>query len=261
MAKVHGAPCWYEYSAGDGGLEAAEEFYGEVLGWTVRDAGMEGFDYHLASAGDDMVAGFMSVPPDAGGMGSFWMIYFGVEDADKAAEDIRAAGGSIHRDPADIPGTGRFAIAADPQGAGFGILQPEPMEGQDGAGNAFDQSKPGHGNWNELMSSDPEGALRFYLGLFGWVKSQAMDMGEMGTYQLVSHDGADIGAVMGLGKSPRPLWLPYFGVDGVEAAIGRILAAGGRVENGPMEVPGGMFVAVAEDTQGAWFAVVGPKEG
>jgi predicted enzyme related to lactoylglutathione lyase len=27
-----------------------------------------------------------------------------------------------------------------------------------------------------------------------------------------------------------------------------------------MEVPGGAFIAVAQDPQGAWFAVVGPKD-
>ena len=164
MAKVHGAPCWYELSTSEGSLGAAEAFYGDVLGWTFEDAGMEGFDYHLASAGGDLVAGLMVTPPDAGGMPPFWMTYFAVDDADKAAADIKAAGGKVHREPADIPGTGRFAVVGDPQGAGFGILQPEPMEGG-GAGNAFDQAKAGHGNWNELMSSDPVAALRFYSDL------------------------------------------------------------------------------------------------
>jgi predicted enzyme related to lactoylglutathione lyase len=258
MAKLHGTPCWYELSTARGALAAAEAFYGAVLGWTVRDAGMEGFDYRLASADGDLVAGLMEMPPDVGGMPPFWMIYFAVDDADRAAADIGAAGGTVHREPADIPGTGRFAVVADPQGAAFGVLQPEPMQGG-GAGNAFDQAKAGHGNWNELMSSDPAAALRFYTGLFGWRKSQSVDMGEIGVYQLFSHDGTDIGGMMGLGKSPVPTWLPYFGTNGVIETIGRIEAGGGRVESGPTEVPGGVFMAVAQDPQGAWFAVLGPK--
>ena len=145
MAKAHGQPCWYELATSQGGLGAAEKFYGEVLGWKAQDAGMEGFTYHLATSDGDMVAGLMELTPEMGGMPPFWMIYFGVDDADKAAADIRAAGGAVHKEPADIPGTGRFAVVGDPQGAGFGILQPEPMEGG-GAGNAFDQKKAGHGN-------------------------------------------------------------------------------------------------------------------
>ena len=197
---------------------------------------MEGFTYHLATSDGDMVAGLMELTPEMGGMPPFWMIYFGVDDADKAAAAIKAAGGTVHKEPADIPGTGRFAVVGDPQGAGFGILQPEPMEGG-GAGNAFDQKKAGHGNWNELMSSDPEAGFRFYSDLFGWQKSQAVDMGEMGTYQVFSHDGTDIGGMMGLGNSPVPAWLPYFGTNGVEAAIGadrgRRRQAGARADGGP----------------------------
>ncbi|MFQ8430805.1 VOC family protein [Amaricoccus sp. W119] len=260
MARLHGQPCWYELMTTKGGLEKAEAFYAEVLGWSYRDASMEGFAYHLASAGDDMVAAAMEPPPDVGDMPPFWMIYFAVENADKAAADVEAAGGSVHRPPEDIPGTGRFAIFADPLGAAFGILEPEPMEGG-GAGHAFDQTKAGHGSWNELMTSDPEAGFGFYADLFGWESAMVVDMGEMGPYRIFSHDGGQIGGVMGLGNAPAPCWLPYFGVRDVEEAIGRIEAAGGKHAFGPIQVPGGSFIAVGQDSLGAWFAVVGPKEG
>jgi predicted enzyme related to lactoylglutathione lyase len=56
----HGAPAWYELGTSD--LGAAHTFYRSVLGWSVADSGMEGFDYHLATAADGgMVAGMMSV--------------------------------------------------------------------------------------------------------------------------------------------------------------------------------------------------------
>ena len=111
------------------------------------------------------------------------------------------------------------------------------------------------------MTSDPEAGFRFYSGLFGWQKAQAVDMGAMGTYQVFSHDGTDIGGMMGLGNSPVPAWLPYFGANGVDAAIGADRgrpAASSRT--GRWRCPGGAFIAVAQDPQGAWFAVVGPKD-
>ncbi len=256
---THGMPCWYELSTRPGELGAAGDFYRRVLGWSVADAGMQGFTYHLASAGGDRVAGLMNMPEDCATMPPFWMIYFAVDDCDAAADAIRRTGGRIHREPADIPGTGRFAVAADPAGAGFGILQPLPMADGEGGGNAFDQQKEGHGNWNELMSTDPAGALTFYGDLFGWKRSQAVDMGAMGTYQLFAHAGTDIGGIMGLGNAPMPCWLPYFGANGVDAAIARIKDAGGTSLHGPIEVPGGAFIAVAQDPQGAVFAIVGPK--
>lgn len=250
----HGNPCWYELATSAGDLQAAEDFYGAILGWTVSESGMEGFDYHLAKADDDMVAGMMVMPEAVSGMPPFWMIYFSVEDADAFVADATAAGASVHKDPEDVPGTGRFAILADPQGAAFGILQPDT--GAEAGGGAFHPSKPGHANWNELMSSDPEAAFAFYSKMFGWTKGEAVGMGGEGVYQLVRRDGVDIAGMMGLGQAPVPNWLPYFGVASVSACIEAITRAGGTVHHGPMEVPGG-FIAIAQDPQGAWFAVTG----
>lgn len=256
----HGSPCWYELSTTPGQLAAAEAFYGKVLGWSFADAGMEGFTYHLASIGGDMVAGAMDMPPDVAGMPPMWMLYFAVDDADRAVAAMKAAGATVHRPVAPIPGTGRFAILGDPQGAGFGILEPLPMPDGGAGGRAFDQRKAGHGNWHELASSDPKAAMEFYGRTLGWTPSQSMDMGEMGTYDLFAWQGTDIGGMMRLAPGmPGSYWLPYFGTEGVEAALGRIAAAGGTLVHGPQEVPGGAFIVVARDPQGAHFAVVGPK--
>ncbi len=248
-----GTPCWYELSTTD--LDAAERFYTAALGWSVADSGMPGMTYHLASAPDGgNVAGMSSgtmpgAPPN-------WLIYFTCDDCDRKVAAVTASGGRVLAEPADIPGTGRFAVVTDPQGAVFGLLQPLPMDGPP-EHPAFDQQALGHGNWHELMTSDPEAGFAFYADLFGWAKGETMDMGEMGTYQLVQCSGADIGGVMALGNAPMPAWMPYFGVDGTEAAVARITAGGGAVHHGPAAVPGGAVIAVAQDPQGAWFGVVG----
>jgi len=257
MTDMQGTPCWYELGTSD--PDGGQRFYEALLGWSVSDAGMEGFDYRLASHGGDLVAGMMPLAEQTGAPPPNWTIYFAVDDCDASAAAVEKAGGKVYLPPADIPGTGRFAVLADPQGAVFGVLQPLPMEGG-GAGNAFDQKKESHGNWNELMSSDPEAGFAFYAGLFGWTKSTSVDMGEMGTYQVFAHNGTDIGGMMGLGNAPVSCWLPYFGTNGVDAAIGRITGNGGTLIHGPQAVPGGAFVAVARDPQGAHFAVVGPKD-
>lgn len=262
--NFNGNPCWYEL--GTSNLDAAGAFYSRILGWNIADSGMEGFDYRLARMGDSMVAGMMSLegqdsaPPN-------WLIYFATDDCDRMAKDIAASGGKVVREPADIPGTGRYAIVTDPQGAYFGILQPDMSQMSEAeralaeTTGAFDQQKAGHGNWHELMSTDPEGAYSFYNALFGWTKGQAMDMGEMGTYQLIRRNGADIGAIMGLGNAPMPCWMPYFGVDGsVAAKTDEIRSAGGTIHHGPVEVPGPAYITIATDPQGAWFAVVGAEK-
>lgn len=258
-AGTHGTPCWYELGTTD--LTAAAAFYGSVLGWTVTDAGMEGFDYHLATAADGvMVAGMMSTAGQQDAPPPNWLIYLACQNCDDTVAAVTAAGGSVLLPGQDVPGTGRFAVCADPQGAVFGVLDPAPMD-EAPQGRAFDQDAMGHGNWHELMSSDPAAAFDFYAGLFGWTKGEALDMGEMGTYQLVEDRGRTIGGMMGLGDSPVPVWLAYFGTSSVDGAIERITAGGGSVHQGPVEVPGGAVIAVAQDPQGAWFAVVGPQAG
>lgn len=257
----HGKPCWFELDTARGALDAARDFYGKVFGWSVADAGMPGMTYLLASHGGDMVAGMMEIPPEAAGMPPNWMSYLDVDDADAAATKTASLGGQVLHGPADIPGTGRFAVLADPQGAVFGVLQPLPMDPQPPVDSgAWNQQKESHGNWIELMSTDPDAGFDFYSELFGWTKGTAIPMGEMGSYQLFAWNGSDIGGMMGLGNAPVPCWLPYFGVNGVEAAMQRIQDAGGSVLHGPMEVPGPAFIAVARDPQGAHFAIVGPKE-
>ncbi|VDC33150.1 VOC family protein [Pseudogemmobacter humi] len=248
--SCHGSPCWYELTTRD--TDAARAFYGPLLGWTFRDAGMEGFDYGLALKDGAMVAGLMD-PGEP--MPEFWMTCFAVERCDDAVAQAEALGAQIHRAPEDIPGTGRFAILADPQGAVFGLLAPQDQQ----AGEAFDQQKPGHGNWHELHSTDPVAGFAFYAALLGWSASDAMDMGADGKYQLFARQGRDIGGMMGMPgmEGAPPFWLPYFGVESAGAARARILELGGTVLHGPAEVPGGAWITMATDPRGARFAVVG----
>jgi hypothetical protein len=56
---------------------------------------------------------------------------------------------------------------------------------------------------------------------------------------------------------PVPAWLYYVNVGDIEAAVARVAAAGGQTVNGPMQVPGGSWIAQCRDPQGAMFALVG----
>ncbi len=102
-------------------------FYGEVLGWKVDDSGMEGFDYHLARSDNDAVAGLTFMPEDVAEMPPSWMIYYAVDNADRFVAEAKAAGASVHRDPADVPGDGSLRSAGrsapDPQGAWFAVTR------------------------------------------------------------------------------------------------------------------------------------------
>ena len=123
MAMKQGDVVWHDLMTTD--LAAAADFYARVVGWTVTDSGLPGTTYMICSAGTTPVAGLMPIPEpaQAAGMTPKWMGYVGVEDVDAKAEELKAAGGAVHRGPEDIPGVGRFAYVADPHGAGFYLFR------------------------------------------------------------------------------------------------------------------------------------------
>lgn len=249
----HGVPCWYELATTD--LDAASAFYSEVVGWNVVSAGMEGFDYRIASSGEGHGVAGMSRCDDPARPN--WVYYLEVTSADDTTAAVREAGGHVLVEPTDIPRTGRFAMFTDPQGAAFAALEPHPVEQPEAS--AYDTTRTGHGGWHQLSTTDPEAAFDFYQRIFGFSQGEKMDMGEFGNYQIFGAGETDIGGMMGLLGAPAPFWLLYFNTDGVNAAIDRARAAGGTIIQGPDEVPGGAFTATIADPQGAVFGISGPR--
>jgi predicted enzyme related to lactoylglutathione lyase len=256
-SKHHGKFCWYDLMSDD--TKAAASFYHDVIGWEANDAGVPGQPYTLFSKGPAMVAGLMPFPDEARNAGDCqrWTGYIAVDNVDDYAKRVTKAGGSVHRPPADIPGVGRFAVVSDPHSSLFILFKAsgEPPPGPEPA-----PGTPGLIGWHELQAGDLDGAFNFYSGLFGWTKADAVDMGAAGVYQLFATGGAPVGGMMKRSaEAPRPYWLYYFNVDGIDSAIDRTSKAGGKVTSGPHPVPGGSWIAHCTDPLGARFAMVGPK--
>jgi len=255
MADAPNHFVWYELMTSD--TKAAGRFYCDVVGWRAQDSGMPGMSYTILSVGETPIGGLMAMPRDAAEAGApvGWGGYIGVADVDAFATRVQKAGGAISFGPADIPGVGRFAVAADPHGARFVLFK--------GTGDAQPQrparGTPGHVGWHDLRAGDGERAFAFYSGLFGWTKAEAIDMGEMGVYQLFAAGGEPIGGMMTKPASVAAAsWLYFFNVTEIGAAAARVTGNGGRVTDGPLEVPGGSRIVQCLDPQGALFALVAP---
>jgi predicted enzyme related to lactoylglutathione lyase len=257
MANPHGTFIWYELLTAD--AAAAADFYGKVVGWSV--AGFDGQpatgpdDYRVLTAADgDGVGGILqwseSTPPG-------WLGYIGVDDVDAAVDGVVAAGGTVHMPARDLPGVGRFALLADPQGIVFYVMKGDSPEDS----HAFGRMTIGHCSWNELLTPDLDAALAFYGSQFQIEKTGGMPMGEMGDYAFLGHAGEGIGAAMRNPPGTPAAWGFYFRVPDIDAAAERVTANGGTVVQGPMEVPGGEFILNAIDPQGAAFALVAPAKG
>lgn len=264
MANPPGSFIWYELLTTD--IAAAADFYEKVAGIAISREAMPGpIDYRMISAPDgEHVGGAMQLTAEmqSGGAMPGWFGYISVPDVDAAAAQAAAAGATVQMPPTDIPQAGRIAMIADPQGAPVYIMTPTPPPGEEGTDSlCYDPEKIGHIAWNELHARDQAAAMAFYAGQFGWEKSDALDMGPMGTYQMFKAGGTAraIGAMMTSPNMPHPLWLYYFTVPDIDAALEATTANGGGVLYGPGEIPGGSYIVQGTDPQGAMFAVVGPR--
>ena len=253
---------WYELLTSD--PDAAIDFYTQVVGWTAADfpnpSEMGDFRYTILSTGGRRVAGLMALTDamKANGAQPGWLGVIHVADVDAATQRIAAAGGTIHKAPADIPTVGRFSVVADHGGAVFELLAPLPMEPE---APPLERTATGQVGWHEFYSSIGEqAAFDFYARLFGWQTDTAMDMGEMGMYRIFAKDGTRLGGMM---NKPAPLpvsvWTFYINVDAIDAAVERVKAKGGQIVTGPVEVSGGSWIVQGIDPQGAYFALIAPK--
>ncbi len=261
VTNKHGDFIWYELMTSD--AKAAAVFYGKVVGWIANDADMPGMDYRMfAMAGEEAVAGLMALTPEMGSGGAMpgWFGYVGVDDVDKMVASITDGGGAMHVEPQDIPGVGRFAMVADPQGASFYVMR----SASDKASLSFasDMPRVGHCAWNELSTSDQPAAHHFYGQRFGWVQDGDMDMGPLGKYDFLRHGDGMIGAIMPkIPEMPVSAWTYYFRVADIDAAQEAIEMNGGSITQPPIEIPGGDLSLCAIDPQGASFGLVGARKG
>ena len=249
--NMRGRFVWHELMTPD--PKAAASFYGKVAGWTPKAYDKDP-DYTMLTYGGVPMGGVLK--HDAPRL---WLPYIATPNVDVTAREAVQLGGEVVKPAADIPDIGRFAIIKDPQGALFVAFTPLPMQ------TSRPRGKPGLGDfhWHELLTTDWQKAWNFYQKLFGWHKTDAMEMAPGQTYQMFAPAGEpSVGGMFNKpAQSPGPAqWLSYSIVKDAKAAAKTIEAAGGKIINGPMEVPGGDWITAGIDPQGVMFAVHSRKE-
>ncbi|KJC53710.1 glyoxalase [Bradyrhizobium sp. LTSP849] len=254
MADQRGRFAWYELMTTD--VAAAGAFYRKTVGWSMKDESTPDMPYTVLRSDGAPLGGLMDIPEEGRKSGATprWMAYVAVDDLDGTAVQIRRLGGTIFVPPTDT-NIGRIAVVADPQNATFGLIK-TPTYGRGKPGRL---DAPGHVGWHELMAADRTVIFDFYSELFGWQKADAQtDSADL--YQLFSAGGQTVGGV--LTKVPsvaQPSWLHYFNVEDIGAATKQVNAGGGRILQGPLELPDGCWIARCVDPQGALFALQGAR--
>jgi hypothetical protein len=253
---------WYELMTPD--PEGSKAFYDAVVGWNIGEAAPEFNGYRMIGRSDGKFAGGvlpLTAEMQQHGARPTWLGYIHVQDVDRSIASIEQAGGKTLMTH-DIPNVGRIAMVTDPQGAPFYVMKPiPPADDPNGKSDVFSPDQPQRVRWNELSTSDPDAAVAFYSRQFGWKQEGDMDMGEMGKYRFIQSGPVTIGAIMRKPPQlPVSVWTYYIGVDNIDRAVAAINSGGGRILNGPMEIPGGEFALNGVDPQGAAFGLVGPRK-
>ena len=118
-----GALTWNELASTD--VDGSDSFYSGLFGWGVEDTGRTDPPYRMIRNGEEFNGGMM--PAQAPGMPSFWLPYFGVEDAEASLARIEELGGKRQMGPMEIEtpgsGPGHIGVAQDPQGAFFAVYE------------------------------------------------------------------------------------------------------------------------------------------
>ncbi len=115
---------------------------------------------------------------------------------------------------------------------------------------------PGVPCWVDTNQPDPEAAVRFYGGLFGWEFENVMPEGAGGSYHIGRIRGGDVAAVGSLpeGAPSTATWNTYIWVDSADEAAAKARAAGGTAME-PFDVMDAGRMAVVTDPEGATFCV------
>jgi uncharacterized protein len=238
---------WTELLCND--ANAAAAFYGRILPWASQPFSPGSPYFVFTVNGGAPLAGNMSLPAEARAMGTVphWRAYIGGDDVDAIVVQASRLGARILEAPRDLPGVGRAALLADPEGARFGVYR--PLDAGTPPEPAF--------SWYELAARSRETALAFYQQLFGWTLGTPMDMGGGFFYQSFGLDGKDIGGAYTIpaDRPMPPAWCPYANCASADEVAGKVIAGGGQLCHGPVDVPGGGRIVQFFDPQHAMFAV------
>jgi predicted enzyme related to lactoylglutathione lyase len=259
---VPGAPNWVDLGSRD--TAAAAAFYRALFGWEFQPGGPESGGYGMFQLAGQTVAALG--PLQGENARPAWTVYFASADADATTKTVEQAGGSVRFPPMDVFDQGRLAGYTDPDGAEFAIWQP-------GTNRGLDRVGAGALCWTELYTTNAARAKEFYRAVFSWDTEDiplppGSDGASPGTYTVVSRAGGgqegSHGGIMQLGADMLPdgtgYWQPYFAVADVDAVQAAASARGGSVLMPGTDLAGVGRIALLQDPEGAFFAVLRPEE-
>ena len=120
---------------------------------------------------------------------------------------------------------------------------------------------PGVPCWVDTIQPDPEAAVAFYSGLFGWEFRDVMGPESENRYFIAQIGGGNAGAVASAPEGgPPATWNTYVSVEDVDETAAKVRDAGGTVVTEPFDVMDAGRMAVFADPEGATFCAWQPQK-
>jgi uncharacterized protein len=240
-----GTPTWVDLGVPD--LERAMAFYRALFGWEYEIGPADTGHYTMCLLQGRPVAAIMpNVDPDA--TAYWWNVYLATADADRTANRITEAGGTLVTPPMDVMEQGRMAIATDPVGAQFSLWQGRRHIGCEVV------NEPNSLVRNDLVTPHPEQAREFYAAVFDFTVERNADLPELDFTFLRRPDGHEVGGIFGFPTASRSAWATTFEVSDTDATVERAVAAGGTATDA-QDIPYGRM-ATLHDPFGTEFSVI-----
>ncbi len=246
-----GTFCWVDLMSPD--TARAAKFYADLFAWEAdtQPTDEQGQQYTIFKLRGKAVAG-MGKQPDAmrsAGAPAVWNSYVQVADVRATETAIQKLGGSVVMGAMKVMDAGEMGVYAAPDGSVFSVWQPGLHKGSELA------NEPGALGWNELVTDDVNGAMKFYGGVFGWRFAQF----GMPDYHLIGNGDMMNGGVMPkraeMAAVPN-VWSVYFVVEDTDASMKRVVELGGKTLTDAMEIPEVGRFAVCADSQGGTFTII-----
>ncbi len=228
-----------------------QEFYGSVFGWTFDSPSRSDDEYVLIKNRGRPIAGmFRHEPPDGAQDGAAWIALMSGSDPDSTSTTVKANGGSVEVEPADIAGRGRHAVFRDPGGAVFGVLRSD-------SGDPFDEEiETGGIIWVDLFARDAEKMAQFYGSLAPFEIADRDITEDVARKVLSAHGMPRAGIIPVDEEANRSAWVPYVRVDDIAATLEKVVAGGGFAIVPPDEKLHDGNVAVFVDPNGGVTGIV-----
>ena len=231
--------------------EQAKRFYSQVFGWHFTDAGTSDNPYYLVFQGQQPVAGIARYKKQTDSeRAARWIRLLSVESVSRATQSISQAGGKVLIPEKYLPGRGELALAADPEGALFGLIHSESGDPQE----QFPEENTFF--WQELWANDAMAMANFYRSFVNYTATEQKTLNDVDEIRLSVGDNLRAGIIQVKHENISSAWLPYIRVTNLKQTLNKVRSAQGDIIVAPSASIRDGKVAIIKDSQGAALGLV-----